>query len=295
MKAKVWVPVVIILVAAAFFLGWQMQRLRAPVAEEASESAVNTVPPAATQEAAPAPAYTQPAPRRAAPRRTSAAAEPQTASPAAPVEATTASAPAGAPAQAASEAPRVELRRVLLAEGTKIFFSLNTSLSTKTNREGDPFNGVVNRAVRVGDTLAIPEGSVIRGSVAHLERPGRVKGRGELGLRFDTLELPDGQRYDLSASLSELDEGEKETVTEEGTVKGEGSKKRDAATVGAGAGIGAAIGAIAGGGKGAAIGAGSGAAAGTGLVLLTRGKDVELRRGSELALQLDRPLTLTIR
>ncbi len=84
-------------------------------------------------------------------------------------------------------------------------------------------------------------------------------------------------------------------MNEEGQVKGEGSKKRDAATIGAGAGIGAVIGAIAGGGKGAAIGAGGGAAAGTGLVLLTRGKDVELKRGSTVAIQLDRPLTITAR
>jgi type IV secretion system protein VirB10 len=198
-------------------------------------------------------------------------------------------APAAAPEPAA--APAAHNARV--AEGTKIRFTINQSLSTKTAREGDEFSGVVSRSVRQGDTVVIPEGSVIRGRVSHVQRPGRVKGRGELGLRFDELELPNGQTYDLSASLTSLDEGEKETVDEEGQVKSEGTKKRDAATIGAGAGIGAIIGAIAGGGKGAAIGAGGGAAAGTGLVLLTRGKDVELKRGSELAIQLDRPLTLT--
>ena len=147
--------------------------------------------------------------------------------------------------------------------------------------------------MRVGEQVVIPEGSVIRGQISHVQRARRVKGRVELGLRFDKLELPDGQVFDLSASLTNLDEKEKESVTEEGQVKGEGSKKRDVTTIGAGAGIGAVIGAIAGGGKGAAIGAGGGAAAGTGLVLLTRGKDVQLKRGSELAIQLDRPLTVT--
>jgi hypothetical protein len=77
----------------------------------------------------------------------------------------------------------------------------------------------------------------------------------ELSLRFDELVMPDGEAYDLSASLAELDEERKEEVTEEGQVKGETSKKRDAITIGAGAGIGAAIGAIAGGGKGAGTGA----------------------------------------
>jgi len=84
-------------------------------------------------------------------------------------------------------------------------------------------------------------------------------------------------------------------VTEEGQVEGEGSKKRDAATIGGGAGVGAVIGAIAGGGKGAAIGAGAGAAAGTGVVLLTRGKDITLKRGTELAIQLDRPHSVLVK
>lgn len=185
--------------------------------------------------------------------------------------------------------------QIRVAEGTKVLFTLNDTLSTKTNRTGDPFSGVVSRSVRVGETVAIPEGSVVRGTVSRVQRPGRVKGRAELGLRFDQVELPNGRVYDLSASLSGLDETEKESVTEEGQVKGEGSKKRDAATIGGGAGIGAVIGAISGGGKGAATGTAVGAGAGTAAVLLTRGKDVELKRGTELAIQLDRPLAIQVR
>ncbi len=198
----------------------------------------------------------------------------------------TAAAALGTPARA---------ENIRLAEGTKIAFVLNETLSSKNNRVGDEFRGVVSRSVRVGDRIVIPEGSAIRGIVNHVKRPGRAKGRAELGLRFDELELPNGTKVNLVASLTELDESEKEKVTEEGQVEGEGSKKRDAATIGGGAGIGAVIGAIAGGGKGAAIGAGGGAAAGTGLVLLTRGKDITIKRGSELAIQLDRPHSVSVR
>jgi hypothetical protein len=185
----------------------------------------------------------------------------------------------------------VRAENIRLAEGTKIVFTLNNNLSTKESSEGDTFTGVVNRSVRVGDRIVIPEGSLVRGAVNHVKRPGRTKGRAELGLRFDEIELPDGTQIALAASLTELDEADKEKVTEEGQVEGEGSKKRDAATIGAGAGIGAVIGAIAGGGKGAAIGAG----AGTGVVLATRGKDAELKRGSDLAIQLDRPLSVPVK
>ncbi|HXE74987.1 MAG TPA: hypothetical protein VNN18_05020 [Candidatus Xenobia bacterium] len=291
MKAKLWIPVVVLVAGLAFGLGWWYR----------SQTATADV--VAAVEPAPAPTYAAPvapasAPARSAPRRTSAApARTQPAEPTAPATEPAASAPAVEVASAAPAPSAMTVyapHRLTVAEGTKIVFTLNNSLSTKTAREGDPFSGVVSRSVRVGDQIVIPEGSVIRGQVTHVQRPGRVKGRGELGLRFDRLELPDGQSYDLSASLTSL-EDEKETVGEEGEVKGEGTKKRDAATIGAGAGIGAVIGAIAGGGKGAAIGAGGGAAAGTGLVLLTRGKDVSLKRGSELAIQLDRPLTITVK
>src|SRR5205807_4213391 len=54
----------------------------------------------------------------------------------------------------------------------------------------------------------------------------------------------------------------------------EPTKERDAAIIGGGAGIGAAIGAIAGGGKGALIGAAVGGGAGTGTVLATKGKEI---------------------
>ncbi len=283
MKGKLPVALLVIAVAAAaFFLGWQYNT------QQAAETAVLPPAPAVSEPPPPAPAPTE----TARPARR-AAAQPQYASPATSVPAAT-TAPSTAPAAAATPAAP-EPVRVRLAEGTKIAFALSDALSTKSNQPGDSFSGVVTRSVTVGGTIAIPEGTVVRGTVAHVERPGRVKGRGELGLSFDKLEFPNGQVYDLSASLTGLDEGEKESVTEEGQVKSEGTKKRDVTTIGAGAGIGAVIGAIAGGGKGAATGGAIGAGAGTAMVLLTRGKDVELKRGTELAIQLDRPLAVTIK
>ena len=55
---------------------------------------------------------------------------------------------------------------------------------------------------------------------------------------------------------------------------------------------GAGIGAIAGRGKGLGIGAGVGALAGLGAVLLTRGPDAELPRGSTLDIVLEHELAL---
>ena len=75
------------------------------------------------------------------------------------------------------------------------------------------------------------------------------------------------------------------TVDSEGGVKGKDSTKDDAAKVGAASGIGAIIGAIAGGGKGAAIGAIIGGGAGTAGVMTQRGKDIRLEQGQHLKIR----------
>ena len=296
MKAKVLVPVLIAVVAVvAFFVGAQFRS--AP--ETVEEVALSEPPP----EPEPPPAAEPPAeparPARAARTRTPRRSATPASSPAvrSPEPVSAPARPPEPPRRAQPPPPRPPaLVSVRVAEGTKIVFALDEALSTKTHRAGDTFSGVVSQPVQIGGRVIIPEGSVVRGTVARSKRAGRIRGRAEMDLRLEQLELPDGQVFDLVATLTELDESEKETLGEEGEIVGQGSKKRDVATIGGGAGIGAAIGAIAGGGgKGAATGAGVGAAAGTAAVLLTRGRDIKLERGSELALQLDRAITVKVR
>ncbi|MGH9789348.1 MAG: hypothetical protein ACRD4U_11685 [Candidatus Acidiferrales bacterium] len=166
---------------------------------------------------------------------------------------------------------------VIVPAGTQLSVRLSQSLSSKTNEPGDDFTGVLDNDVTVDGKTVIPAGSEVTGEVVDAEASGRLKGTGRLFLTLTEVEV-DGDAYDVVTST---------------TGRREGSKlKRNVIIVGAGTGLGALIGGLAGGGKGAAIGAGGGAAAGAGLVLLTRGKDVELKRGSELAIQLDRPLTV---
>jgi type IV secretion system protein VirB10 len=78
----------------------------------------------------------------------------------------------------------------------------------------------------------------------------------------------------------------------EGKVTGAGGKGRDVGTVATTTVTGAGVGAIAGGAKGAGIGAGIGGLAGLGAVLLTRGPDAQLPRGSTLDIVLEHPLML---
>jgi type IV secretion system protein VirB10 len=151
--------------------------------------------------------------------------------------------------------------------------------------------------ISVDNRIVLPEGSYVTGTITQVKRPGRVRGRGELYLRFDTLMLRNGVTRDFRGTVSAVDGSGNETLEEddtgEGTVEGEATKGEDAGTIAQTGASGGTIGAIAGGGKGAAIGAGIGAAAGLGAVLLTRGSEVRLLRGTALEMQLDRDLTFT--
>ena len=63
--------------------------------------------------------------------------------------------------------------------------------------------------------------------------------------------------------------------------------------IGIAAGVGTAIGAIAGGGSGAAKGAAIGGGAGTGVVLATKGDEVELGPEARIKFTLEKPVEIT--
>jgi type IV secretion system protein VirB10 len=178
---------------------------------------------------------------------------------------------------------------VVVPAGTVIPVTLTSSVSTKTSRDGDGVYGRTSFPVTIDNKIVIPEGSFVRGKVTELRRPGRVKGKGELTLNFQTLVLPSGVTLPIYTSLGGAGSGGRRKG--EATVEGDGSKSDDAKTVERttveGAGIGA-IGArtVKGAGVGGAVGAGAGAAA----VLLTRGQDLVLGPGTTIEIVLDRPL-----
>jgi hypothetical protein len=121
-----------------------------------------------------------------------------------------------------------------------------------------------------------------------VKRSGKVKGQSELQLTFDQMRSPDNRVANLHAVLVEvipMGGDEAGEVDSEGGVKGRSTTKDDVTKVGAATGIGAIIGAIAGGGKGAAIGAVIGGGIGTGGVLSQRGKDIRLERGQQLRIR----------
>lgn len=183
--------------------------------------------------------------------------------------------------------------------GTKIPLSLINTISTKHSAEGDRVYLETAFPVLVNGKIVIPVGSYVAGVVTQIKKPGRMKGRGELYVRFDSLTLPNGVTRDFRARLGGVDgQTAGELDRSEGKVKSEGNKAGDARSVGEAAGAGASIGVIAGSaaghtGMGAGIGAAAGAAAGLVGVLATRGPDAVLARGSTVEMVLDRPVSFS--
>lgn len=195
--------------------------------------------------------------------------------------------------------------------GTRIPLGLMNSVSTKTAAAGDRVYLQTVYPILAGNRILIPPGSYVNGTVTKSTRPGRVKGRGELYVRFDSLTLPNGVIREFRSRLGSID-GQQggELEKKEGVVLSDTNRGGDLKTVASAAGTGASIGAITGAvsnsaasgigsaprigsGSGAAIGAGIGAAAGLIGVLVTRGPDAVLAKGSTVEMILDRPLSFS--
>jgi hypothetical protein len=183
--------------------------------------------------------------------------------------------------------------------GTRIPLVLLNSVSSKQSAEGDRIYLRTAFPVLSRGEVAIPPGSYVAGTLTFVKRPGRVKGRGELYLRFDSLTLPNGVTRDFRARIGGLDaETPGELDRREGGIRSEGHRAGDAGTVvrttTAGASIGGIAGAAAGRpGPGVGIGAAAGAAAGLAGTLLSRGPDVVLAQGATVEMVLDRRLVFT--
>lgn len=204
---------------------------------------------------------------------------------------TSAPAPVASPSPAAAPRP-APAKMIRIPAGTRVAVVLENGISTRGAKAGDSVYFHTSFPITQNNRIIIPVGSYLRGELIEAKRPGRVKGRGEFRMRLDTLIFPNGYTVDLNAAPRSADSGGKETMDSEGKVTGPGGKGKDAQTVAETTATGAGIGAIAGRGKGLGIGAGVGALAGLGAVLLTRGPDAEMPRGSTLDIVLEHELVL---
>lgn len=187
---------------------------------------------------------------------------------------------------------------IVVKSGTRIPLVLVNGISTKNSHEGDRVYLQTSFPIAANNRIIIPQGSFVNGTITQMKRPGKIKGRGELYLRFDSIILPNGVQRDFRGTVSGLDGDQDSSIKKEGKIEGDSTKGDDAGKIIGPTVTGTEIGSIAGAatgnvGRGAGIGAGIGAATGLAAVLLTRGPDMRLARGTSLEMQLDRDLAFT--
>lgn len=182
--------------------------------------------------------------------------------------------------------------RITLPEGTILPIVINAYLNTKSSRIGDTVYATSTYPIWIQQRLVIPKGSEIRGTLVDVVRPGRVKGKGRMVIRFDDILLPNGVKRDLPVTLRGLHGPGEETLNPDAeSVDAGGSVGEDVGIIitsaSQGAGTGALVGLAAGrGGTFTLIGAGVGAVAG----IFTRGRDLVLAPGTQFELELLQPL-----
>jgi hypothetical protein len=182
-----------------------------------------------------------------------------------------------------------------IPQGAHALLRLVNSVSTRTAREGDYVYLRTASPIVVNGQIVVPAESYVQGVVSHAQRSGRVKGRAELGIRIETLTLASGKVVQVAPHLASVDsEGsDQKVVTNENQVQQGGNRGSDAERIATLSGMGAAIGGLADRSwKAAGIGAGAGGAVGLASVLLTRGREVELRQGSTIDVVFDRPISV---
>src|SRR5579864_1774896 len=180
-------------------------------------------------------------------------------------------------------------------QGTHVLLRMMNSINTRTAAEGDQVYLQTANPIAADGQIVVPAGSYVQGVITHSKRSGKVSGRAELGIRLETLTLPGGKSYKIAPRLSSVDSNEsgQKLDKNEDQIKQAPDTGRDAARIAILAGSGASIGGLtARSWSGAGIGAGAGGAVGLATVLLTRGKEVQLRQGSTLDVTFDHALTI---
>jgi hypothetical protein len=202
-------------------------------------------------------------------------------------------------AQETTPAPTSQAPAWRVEPGTMVPLSLINSVSTRNAAPGDRVYLESVFPILADGRIVIPPGSYVAGTVTQVKRPGRMKGKGEIYLRFDSLTLPNGVTRDFRARIGGLDGRASEQLDRsEGKIISEGNKSGDARTIGETAAAGTSIGVIAGSvagraGMGAGIGAAAGATAGLVGVMLSRGPDAVLAKGTTVEMVLDRSLSFS--
>ncbi len=203
--------------------------------------------------------------------------------------------PSAAPAVHPTPASSSNADAYTLPAGTRIPVTLKHAISTKSARENDSVYAETSFPVLSNGHIVIPAGTYVQGVIQRSIRPGKVKGRGELVIHFNTLIFPSGYTLLLPGAIDSVPGAEKTEMKDakEGSIESQGTKGKDAGTIAGSAGTGAVLGAaVTRSAGGAGVGGLAGAGVGLATVLLTRGPDVRIESGTLVEMVLERPIVV---
>ena len=165
-------------------------------------------------------------------------------------------------------------------DDTALRVRLDDTLTSNDSEVGDPFSATV---VDKGDY----RNARVYGHVSEIDMSGKIKGHTTMVLRFDRLVMPDGRRAPIHAEIVELyhaPSGEKVDV--EGAIESGGRGRKTVEHTAIGAGAGALLGGIFGGGKGAGIGSIIGGVGGLGTTAFHGHQKITLNSGQEMLIRI---------
>jgi hypothetical protein len=165
-------------------------------------------------------------------------------------------------------------------DDTALRIRLDDTLTSVDSKVGDPFSATV---VDQGEY----RNARVYGHVSEIDVSGKIKGHTSMVLRFDRLVMPDGRRAPIHAELIELyhaPSGEKVDV--EGAIESGGRGRKSIEHTAIGAGAGALLGGIFGGGKGAGIGSVIGGVGGLGTTAFHGHQKITLNSGQEILIRI---------
>jgi YMGG-like Gly-zipper len=169
-------------------------------------------------------------------------------------------------------------------DGTRLVATLDNALSTRNAHAEDRFTITTLSPLQY-------EGAVIEGTVSSVNPSGRLSGRADMALNFESIRMRNGRTYQFAGVIENVRTANGETISvdSDGTVEENSQTEKTVQRGAIGAAVGAIIGAITGGGKGAAIGAVIGAGGGAGTVIVQGRDQLDLPRGTELIIISDLP------
>ena len=88
--------------------------------------------------------------------------------------------------------------------GTIIPLQLKNTINSKTAFDGQSVYCETIFPVALNNHILVPAHSYVKGHVSEVDQPGHIMGKAQLGIRMDSLILPDGSTWPISSAVYSL-------------------------------------------------------------------------------------------